>query len=213
MCKFTNSIKLTNANKVVITDMDGTLYRLNSPGNTYSGSTLETAVLANARKFLVTRNFATEETVEQIMRSGLSDLVGLSANVQKNFGVSRGEYFDNVWNIDPEGMLQDFEEAVTTLQALVARGSKIILLTSGAKAWQEQVCNYLGITKLFDTIYTGEDFGTKDEIFAKLSQQYSPTDMISVGDQYKTDIEPAQKYGISTLWVKEPKDITKLFEV
>lgn len=202
----------TESTKVIVTDMDGTLYRLNSPGNTYSGSTLETTLLANARKFLLERNLATKDTIEQTISSGLADPIGLSAYVQKNFGISREEYFNSVWNINPEGMIKDFEEAVATLQALVTEGTKVILLTSGAKVWQEQVCNYLEISELFESIYTGEDFGAKDEIFAKLIQEYDPGRMIAVGDQLKTDIEPAQKYGINTLWVKEPKDIAKLLE-
>lgn len=198
-------------NKILITDMDGTLYRLNSKNNQYSGSSLESAVLSNAKSFILGRKFCTEDQVDNVIAAGLSDSIGLSSYIQKTYGSTRNEYFDEVWNINPDGMLTDYEDAVATIRELSAKNI-LILLTSSGKVWQEQVCEYLEITDLFSKKYTAEDFSSKDEIFARLSRLYDPTQIISIGDQFKTDIEPAAKYGIQTLWVKEPKDIIRLIK-
>lgn len=198
-------------NPVRIFDMDGTLYRLNSPGNTYKGSSLEAQVNTNARQLILARGWATKETVDDLMAAGFNDPVGLSNYLQNKFGITRKEYFDQVWNINPKGMLQDYEEAVEVIRALAAT-STLILLTSAAKVWQEQVCSYLGISDLFDRVITGEDFTTKDEIFGALSKEFDATNSISVGDQLKTDIEPAEKYGFQTLLVKRPQDLQILLE-
>lgn len=198
-------------NRVRIFDMDGTLYRLNSPGNTYQESSLEDQVNVNARRLILDRGWATEETVDGVMSTGFKDPVGLSNYLQNSFGITRREYFDQVWDINPDGMLQDYEEAVEVIRALAAT-STLILLTSAAKVWQVQVCNFLGISDLFDRVITAEDFKTKDEVFKVLSQEYDAKNSISVGDQLKTDIEPAAKYGFQTLLVTDPQDIQKLLE-
>ncbi len=97
------------------------------------------------------------------------------------------------------------------IRALAANNT-LILLTSAAKVWQEQVCNYLGISNLFDRIITAEDFKTKDEVFEALANEYDAKKSISIGDQLKTDIEPAAKYGFKTLLVEKPQDMKKLLE-
>lgn len=196
---------------VKIFDMDGTVYRLTSPGNTYQGSSLEAQVNANARRLILARGWANKDTVDEVMSAGLSDRVGLSNYLQNKFGITRQDYFDEVWNINPDGMLQDYEEAVEVIRALAAT-STLILLTSAAKVWQEQVCNYLGISSLFDRVITAEDFKTKDEVFEKLSDEFDATESISIGDQLQTDIEPAAKYGFQTLLVEKPQDIKQLLE-
>lgn len=198
-------------NRVKIFDMDGTVYRLSNPGNAYQGSSLEAKVNANARQLMITHGWATEETVDELMATGFNDPVGLSNYLQSSFGITRKEYFDQVWNINPEGMLQDYEEAVEVIRALAAT-STLILLTSAAKVWQEQVCSYLGISDLFKRVITGEDFTTKDEVFKELSNEFDATNSISVGDQLKTDIEPAEKYGFQTLLVNRPQDLQILLE-
>jgi FMN phosphatase YigB (HAD superfamily) len=198
--------------RVIVTDMDGTLYRLNSPGNKYAGSTLEATVLCSARYFLIEQNFCDASQVDTVIQEGLADPIGLSAYVQRTYGVTRKEYFDNVWNINPEGMLTDYQEAVQTLREL-ALSSTLILLTAAGRAWQQQVCQYLGIADLFAKVYTAEDFGQKGEVFEKLIKTYPKENMTSVGDQEESDILPAKKLGIKTILVREPKEMTKLLEV
>lgn len=195
--------------KLYIFDLDGTLYRRNSPSNTYEGSSLEAQVNANARRLILNRGWATEETVDGVMSAGFKDPVGLSNYLQNTFDISRKEYFDKVWDIMPEGMLQDYEDVVAVIRTL-ATTSTLILITSAPKVWQEQVCNFLDISNLFDRIITAEDFKSKDEVFEALSNEFDAKNGISVGDQLKTDIEPAAKYGFQTLLIEKPQDIKKL---
>ncbi len=79
---------MTEINQSVkIFDMDGTVYRLNSAGNTYQGSSLEAQVNANARRLILARGWATEDTVDEVMFAGFSDRVGLSNYLQNKFGI------------------------------------------------------------------------------------------------------------------------------
>jgi FMN phosphatase YigB (HAD superfamily) len=86
-------------------------------------------------------------------------------------------------------------------------GVKYILLTAAPRIWAEKVLNYIGVSELFEVKYTGDQFGTKAEIFEMLAGRYQPENIISVGDQEQTDIVPAQKFGISGILVQNPPDL------
>lgn len=197
--------------RLLVFDMDGTLYRQSSPSNTYTGSKLEETVNQNARNLIIKQGWADESTVDIVIQAGLTDPIGLSNYFQTNFNIARSEYFNKVWDINPEGMLKDYKETIEVIQILAATNT-LILLTSAPKVWQQQVCNYLDIRDLFDRVITGEQFGKKDEIFEQLSREYNSSNAISIGDQLKTDIEPATKYGFQTLLVKKPQDLQKLLK-
>lgn len=198
--------------KILIFDLDGTLYRLVGPSNQYRGSLLEKTVLANTKSFLQSRNLVKNNIeLESVMSSGLQDPVGLSSYIASNFGLTRGEYFDEVWNINPQGIISDFQESVETITELY-KSNTLILLTSSARVWQKNVCKYLGITSLFSQIFTGEDFKSKDQVFKKLQEKYKESVITSIGDQIETDINPAKKLGFNTLWIKSPTEIIKLLK-
>ncbi|MEK7518150.1 MAG: hypothetical protein AAB583_06430 [Patescibacteria group bacterium] len=67
--------------------------------------------------------------------------------------------------------------------------------------------------KLFESIYTGEQFGHKGEILTLLAGRYKPENIISVGDQYQTDLEPAQKLGMRTFQAKNSKNLKQLLDI
>lgn len=205
-----NCIKLIGSEEereVYIFDMDGTLYQLDGTEDGYSGSTLESQVNKNAIEFISSRERVSLEKAYEIFQVGMSDAIGLSAFLARRYGISRADYFDIVWDINPEGIIKNFETPRRKVSELSNSGKKIILLTSAPQIWQKRVVEYLGLQGLFESVYTGETFGTKEEIFKMLSQRYKPEKIVSIGDQEKTDIFPAEKYGIRGVLVKNPSDL------
>jgi len=198
---------------VVVFDMDGTLYQLDGEKNGYSGSTLENKVLDKALKFIIAREKCSEIEAEKIRSLGLVDQVGLSAYLAQRYNITRREYFDDVWNLDPKEIIQDYEPSVATISRLTNPNVKLVLLTSAPRVWAKRVLEYLGLESRFESFYTGEDFDIKDDVFKMLSQRYSPGNVISVGDQQTTDILPAQAYGLSTLLIQKPTDVSKILEM
>ncbi len=203
-------IEAEQRRKVVIFDMDGTLYQLNGTNNGYTGSKMEATVLANCQKFIIANEQCPPKTAQMIMEQGLQEQIGLSNFLAQRYNIIRQQYFDVVWNINPEGIIFNYQASPETITKIAQTGKKLILLTSGPKVWQKQVIEFLGIGQYFESVYTGEDFGQKAEIFSMLAQRYQPNKILSVGDQENTDILPAAALGLKTLLVKSPNDLAKL---
>lgn len=203
-------IETEQQREIVILDVDGTLYQLDGKDNGYSGSKLETAVLENCQRFIIGIENCSVETAKMIMKQGLQDSIGLSNFLSQRYGITREEYFNNVWNINPQNLISNYQVQVDVVKQLSKTGKKIVLLTSAAKVWQQQVINFLGLTDYFESIYTAESFTQKGEIFQMLSERYRPEKITSVGDQEKTDIIPAAAFGCKTLLVQNPNDLKKL---
>lgn len=208
----TKELENTQERGVIVFDMDGTLYQLDGESNGFSGSSLEELVLRNAKQFVLDREGCSGPEADLVIESGLKDVIGLSNFLSQRYGITREEYFNTVWDINPEGIITNYEDAVGVVRKLAASNQRLVLLTSAPKAWQARVFEFLELGDCFSVIYTGEDFGQKDEVFEKLSQAYDSTDILSVGDQIATDIEPARRLGMETLLVTNPRDLKMLVE-
>jgi FMN phosphatase YigB (HAD superfamily) len=197
---------------VRVYDMDGTLYQLDGENNGYKRSTLEQCVLRNAKQFIMTREGCTSEEASATLQKGLNEKIGVSSYLAEKYGISRTEYFDEVWNIDPVGIVRNFQPAQSLVRIFkqASPSEKTILLTSAPRIWAEKVLEYIGIRDVFEQLYTGEQYGTKEEIFALLAGRYNPSNIMSIGDQEATDILPAQKYGINGILIKSPSDLEQL---
>jgi FMN phosphatase YigB (HAD superfamily) len=197
--------------KVVIFDMDGTLYELDGTNSGFSGSTLESKALDNALIFIQTREQCSLNEAATIREVGLTDPVGLSAFLAQRYNITREEYFATVWNINPSGLIRGFEKPVSVINKLSKTDTKLILVTSAPRVWQKQLCSFLNISEAFESIYTAEQFKTKTDIFSMLAKRYIPENVLSIGDQYRTDIEPAQQVGFNTFQVAKPSDVERIF--
>lgn len=197
---------------VYIFDMDGTLYQLDGEKGGYSGSTLETKVSENAINFIISKENCSTYQASTIYKSGVADPIGLSKYLSERYGISRSDYFDIVWDIDPKAIIQQYEIPVQTIRELKQTNIKLILVTSAPRVWMKRVVETLGIQNAFELIFTGEQFGTKDEIFQRLAGWYKPSKVVSIGDQEKTDITPAIACSFRTLLVTSPADVSNIIE-
>lgn len=192
--------------KVVVFDMDGTLYTFkNNDG--FSGSLLNAKVKENALKFIAEKEMCSPKEALKIREKGLSHRIGLSVYLAERYGTSREDYFDTVWNIDPDGMIETSGVSKNLKAIKKETGSRFVLLSAAPSIWVEKVLKYLGVFEHFDDIYSAEDFGHKEEVFRMLSKRYNSKNCLSVGDQLKTDIEPARSFGIKTWHVNGPEEL------
>lgn len=205
-------IETEQQRKVVIFDMDGTLYQLDGNNCGYSGSTLETKVLENCRRFIRQKENISDSQTESVINQGLQDRIGLSNFLAQRYNITRKQYFDEVWDIDPQGIVFSYQIPVEAVTKLSQTAKKLILLTSAPQIWQQRVTEFLGISQCFESVYTGEDFNQKKEIFSMLAQRYEPSKILSIGDQEPTDIAPAAALELSTLLVSNPNDLERLIK-
>lgn len=197
---------------VTIFDMDGTLYQLDGENNGFSGSTLERSILENALRFVMEKEECSSADAEGIINEGIRNPIGLSKFLANRYSISRSDYFNRAWDINPEGVVSYDQELIDNLRQLVRRnpGTKYVLVSSAPAIWVGKVLEYLGIKDCFELCITAEKFGSKDEVFRMFAVRYYPGSVISIGDQEKTDIIPAQKLGMTAYKVNGPSDTTKV---
>ncbi len=196
---------------VVIWDMDGSLYRHDGEGGGFKGSSLERAVTKSAIRFIMEHEGITEATATALYNETLHDDVGTSRVLASKYGITRKEYFDVVWDLDPVSIVQDFEIPTKIVRMLAEQGKEQILLTAAPEAWQRRVLSFLGIEDLFFRRYNAEMFGKKDEVFTALAQEFDPARVLSIGDQMHSDILPASERGMKVFLVESPKSL-KVFK-
>lgn len=189
-----------------IFDMDGTTYLLDGEENGFKGSSLEKMVQSNLVRYVSDKESLSIQDAEMIVNEARKSGVQLSYFFSKRYETTRQEYFDTVWDIDPETLVQEYRIAVATIKKLSSIGKTLILVTSSPSIWAKRVCQFLEIEEMFSQIITGENFRGKEEIILQLSKSYDPSRIISIGDQFETEIEPAQKLGMQTLHLKHPNE-------
>ena len=204
------AIDFEQQRSVFIFDMDGTLYQLDNMDG-FEKSLLGKIVRQNALQLIIQKENCSYEDAETVYKEGTNNPIGLSQYAAEKYTISRKEYFDTVWNIDPTNIIKNFNQSVATVNRLkMCPDKKLVLLTSAPSVWASRVLKTLGLENAFELVFTAEQFTTKDEIFRLLSEWYRPENGISIGDQEKTDIIPAQNYGFQTFLVSSPNTLNEL---
>ena len=198
---------------VLVFDLDGTLYSLLNEGGEvtdYSNSMLKDKVQAKARNLVLTRKLCNKQSLDRFMEKANLDPVGISQYLSNNFGIKRDEYFNEVWDINPEKLIL-FDSRIKILLTELKQKNTLILLTSAPKVWQQNIFKYLSLDSIFTKVYTGDTFKIKIDIFKQIKSNYPTQLLISFGDQTETDIVPANKLGYQTCLVKNSQDIINYF--
>lgn len=196
--------------EIIVFDMDGTLYKLDGESGTFKNSKLFKKVISNSVSFVMNFEKCDKKTAQKVVKQGLSDSIGISNLLSKRYNISRANYFDIVWNINPKDVILNSEVPTFVVKTLVENEKRLFLLTSAPRIWMENVINELNLADLFERKYCGEMFSSKNEIFYKLSGEFDPKKIISVGDQLETDLKPAQQLGMKTFLVSRPEELIKL---
>lgn len=196
---------------ILIFDMDGTLYQHDGDNGTFKNSSLNKVVIANSEQFVIDREGCDITTAKALVSEALvTDTIGISNFMAKRYGITRGEFFDIVWNIEPSSVIKNFTTQTRVIKKLSKTNKKLFLLTGAPRVWMENTLKFLELSDLFERKFNGEMFGTKSEIFQKLANEFDPSSLLSIGDQLESDILPAQKFGLKTFLVKNSEDLLKL---
>ncbi len=190
-----------------IFDLDGTLY--NFPRGTFRSSDFYKELCNRIPLFFQEKlNMSPQEAQETIDYINHVFPEKMSLVVEKEFGISRYDYFGYTWDVQPDKYLTRNEELVKLFSRLEGR---VAILTAAPRIWAERALKHLGIYQFVEgSIFTGESDLRKPnpDIFRKVAQHLGvpPSQIISIGDQEFSDILPAKETGMKTIIVGESEN-------
>ena len=141
-----------------------------------------------------------EATVNQIKGKYKDEL---SIGMEKELGIARKLYFENVWNINARNFIEPQVNLRDSIEE-IRKYYRCVLVSDAPNIWIKNVLNELNILDIFDgSIFSGEGHVRKsllnafDTIIENLG--YTPKNCISIGDQENSDILPARQLGMTTI--------------
>ena len=111
----------------IVTDMDGSVYSFKGESNKYKGSSLEQAVRSNLIKLIIKQENLSFAQALRLVESVETTGVYFSNHFGQKYNLTRKDYFDIVWDINPDDHIANFEIPKKKLQELKSKGKKIVL--------------------------------------------------------------------------------------
>lgn len=192
--------------KTIIFDLDGTLYSFKK--GSYETSDLHKYVMSNAVFYIKEKLKISNDSAQDVLKKIINIYKQeISIGLEKEFGFDRYEYFNKVWNINPKFIIVIPKDLRKNLLKIKTH-YEILLLSDAPKIWIKNVLNYLKINDLFkDKVISGEGSVRKsfDNAFKSVikKNKLKRGECIVVGDQEETDIIPAKKMGIRTIFINQ----------
>jgi len=197
-----------NKNKLIIFDLDGTLYKLD--GGSFLNSKLNKKILKNVVKYIQKKLKKNKKEAEIILKK-IKKKYGenISIGLENDFKINRYDYFNFVWDIQPSQYIKKYPNLKKIL-AKLNKNYEFVLMSDAPCIWINNVLNELDINIFFkNKIFSGE--GNKRKIFNnrfdELIKKYNfkPEQIVTIGDQEESDIIPAKKLGIKTIYINNKK--------
>lgn len=206
---------MTN-NKIIVLDFDGTVYDIADVIRMSHRNEINFLCAYNrmsrdeAYNFLVSECVITDKPSEAKSATECFMRHGINAHEWSSY---RTEHFD-VSCIDSEKAVS--EEILTGLREF----GRLVLLSSNTLQTLKKIAGHININlSVFDKIICSDSSNIKIKFSKKffmseLIREYniSPQDLISIGDRYHTDIEPALNLGGSGILLNHPSSLKILFE-
>lgn len=192
--------------KLIIFDMDGTLYKFE--GGSFGNSGLKKKVLENAVKYIADKQGVSLDEGKQLLENILKKYnEEISIAVEKEFNGDRYDYFSTVWNIDAKDFIQENLKLKDLLKRLKEKYT-LVVVSDAPAIWTENVLTELGVYELFEgNIFdgTGDERKVNGNGFDRVLKKFGVAgeEVVSIGDQVQTDILPANKLGMTSVCVGE----------
>lgn len=192
--------------KLVIFDMDGTLYEYEGASFSQSGAYQE--ILKNATLFIAKKTGKTLAEADYVLKD-IMERWGeqISLALEKEYNITREEYFNTVWDINPDAYIKKNIELKPFLENLKKK-YQLAVLTDAPMIWVKNVLTSLGVEAVFDeNIFEGTGDARKESgaAFERVLNKFQidPNECVMIGDQENMDIDPANAAGLVTVYVNK----------
>jgi len=198
----------TRNKQLIILDLDGTLYDFKEGSFKMSG--LNKIILRNAEKYIMNKLHKTKKEATLILRKILKKYgENISIGLEKEFSINRFDYFNSVWNINAKKFIK-FDSSVRKILLKISGHYDYLLISDAPMIWIKSVLKELNVADVFSKkIISGE--GDQRKIFGNIfhmilgDYKINPENCVAIGDQEKTDIIPAKKLGMRTIFISKKK--------
>jgi putative hydrolase of the HAD superfamily len=198
--------------KVVIFDLDGTLYQSSVIGAKFAEAAYH--AIAKLKNISVHEAQQVVEHRRTQMRSTYGDPVPYTLTL-KSIGMSTEHWHEeNIAYFDPRDYLRHDEQLMNSLSVL-SRRYRLAVLTNNNSVQTDRTLEALGVKHLFEKVYTYNTFKLlkPDTEFVRRAiddMGVRPEECCFVGDRYNVDLEPARRLHMHICEVKGPSDIYAL---
>ena len=189
----------------VIFDLDGTLYRFQGAKDVgFTESKFYLDLKRRIITFLEYELSVVTNEAESILERISKEFEGeISLGLEEVYGIDRYTYYEKTWSCEPSKYITKDNQLAKELEFL--KGNSL-LLTAAPLVWTKKVLEYLRLADFFESnIITGEPDSRKPSVdaFSEAARTLNsnPTEVISVGDQNYSDIIPANKLGMKTVFI------------
>lgn len=129
----------------------------------------------------------------------------ISVGLEQEFKLNRYDYFNIVWNIPAKKIIKT-DNKTRKILLKIAKKYKCVIISDAPRIWIDNVLKEIGIADMFkNKIFSGEGNQRKifKNVFKRITNFYKlkPGNFIVIGDQESTDIIPARKLGMKTIFI------------
>ncbi len=193
--------------KLVIFDVDGTLYKFEDRITSFLDTPMYKKIKKNAASFLSSKKKIDLEEAKKIIEDiYLRYKTDISIGLEKEFGIPKKEYFNNVWNIDASKYIKYNPKLRETINSL---DCKKAVLSNAPPVWINSILSQLKIQDLFDKKWTGDGKIRKPSREAYLTVceyfESEPSECIMIDDD-QGYLEAAKKLGMTTVFISPNSD-------
>lgn len=206
--------------RVIFFDLDDTLYSYKSSNSKIMAEIKTVEYFCKKyRKIKLNQAFEDFTKAKQNIKERFPDLPhrGNRGYWITEFLQNQGKYNKNLaqemenifWKTSCENV-EGYYDAKILLEYLKNKGYKLGVITNGIRKWQIKRLKATGFKKYFDFIATTTDAGYEKphvEVFKYALKQASvkPEEAVMIGDNPVRDIVPANKIGMTTVWLRRGK--------
>jgi putative hydrolase of the HAD superfamily len=180
--------------KLVIFDVDGTLYRSREYEEHLLGKMVETlAEMMGVDPQTAAKRLAEGKKITRTV-SGTVEMLGLD---RRDFYMKLAEKVDVGRYVKADSRVAAF------LRGLRQRGVRVVLHTNSGRDLATKVLNALGVdSSSYDMLVTSDDAPPKPSIEGYMyilnCFRVEPSQSLYVGDRYEVELEPAKRVGMKT---------------